>query len=134
MVPVTTMSPSSCVARRKVLSCCKRFRNWLVTASVNRGSSSNTTNQSGVGSRVSHTAELEFRVKPIETTQLQADLQAMLNRSSTLKNPNAVTVVLEGPVAILRGKVADEDEKRLVEGMMRLTPGIRGVRNELLVP
>ena len=105
------------------------------TASVGRGGSTGgSTNQSGVGSRVSHTAELKFKVPAIATAQLQADLQGMVSRSSSLKNPSGVTVVVEGPIAILRGKVADDDEKRLVEGMLRLTPGVRGVRNELQVP
>jgi osmotically-inducible protein OsmY len=35
---------------------------------------------------------------------------------------------------ILRGRVADDDERRLAEGMVRMEPGVREVRNELIIP
>jgi len=40
-------------------------------------------------------------------------------------------VEAQGEVIVLRGRVADEDERRLVEGMVRLEPGVHEVRNEL---
>ena len=38
-----------------------------------------------------------------------------------------------GNVIVLRGKVASEDERRLVEGMVRLEPGVHDVQNDLEV-
>jgi osmotically-inducible protein OsmY len=34
----------------------------------------------------------------------------------------------------LRGSVKNEDEARLIEGVVRLTPGVGQIRNELLFP
>ena len=62
---------------------------------------------------------------------LRVDLQAMVSRSSAIRTPANVRVEADGNVIVLRGRVADEDEKRLVEGMVRLEPGVREVRNEL---
>ena len=36
-------------------------------------------------------------------------------------------------VVILRGKVGSEDQKKLAAAMARLEPGVREVRNELVV-
>ena len=45
--------------------------------------------------------------------------------------PDQVQVVIDGPWVVLRGSVANDREARVVEGMVRLTPGVRGIRNEL---
>jgi osmotically-inducible protein OsmY len=42
-------------------------------------------------------------------------------------------VEVDGQTVILKGKVPSEDERRLAEGLIRLTPGVRAVRNELIV-
>ncbi len=96
------------------------------TASIS-GSSSQQQNTA----RVHHTAELKFPVRQVNVPQLQTDLQGIVNRSSAIKNPSAVTVQMDGRVAVLRGQVTNDDERRLVEGMIRLTPGVQGVVNEL---
>jgi hypothetical protein len=64
----------------------------------------------------------------------RADLQSIVNRSITSINaPSGVNVGMNQGVVILRGNVATADEKRLVENMLRLHPGVREVRNELEV-
>jgi osmotically-inducible protein OsmY len=57
----------------------------------------------------------------------------MLARSPSIRQPSAITVEVVGTTAVLRGRVSDEDEKRLVEGMVALEPGVHEVRNELQV-
>ena len=47
---------------------------------------------------------------------------------------STVRVEVVGTTVILRGRVADEDERRLVEGMVRLEPGVQVVQNELTIP
>src|SRR5262249_38996831 len=66
-------------------------------------------------------------------SRLQADLQDVLARSSRLSNGNGLRVTVENGTVVLRGSVPPLRERRLAEGMMRLTPGVADVRNELLV-
>ena len=64
--------------------------------------------------------------------ELQAQLAAMLARSSAISRAANVAVAVEpGSTVILSGRVADEEERRLVEGMVRLTPGVRRIENRL---
>lgn len=64
----------------------------------------------------------------------RADLQSIVNRAGTsISTPAGVNVGMNQGVVILRGNVATADEKRLVENMLRLHPGVREVRNELEV-
>ena len=56
-------------------------------------------------------------------------------RSSNIANAKGISVVAgEGGVVVLKGAAKDEDEARLIEGMIRLTPGVRSVQNELKFP
>ena len=80
---------------------------------------------------VSYAATVRFAAPPVEVTVVRADLQGLLNRSSALSRPGSVRVEADGNAIVLRGRVADEDEQRLVEGMVRLEPGVHEVRNEL---
>ena len=86
------------------------------------------------GTRLAYAATVAFRPRPILPSQLQADLRATLDRSTAIKNAKGIQVQVEGQTAVLRGTVGDEDERRMAEGLVRLTPGVRQVRNELQVP
>lgn len=61
-------------------------------------------------------------------------LQQILMRSSALANPGAIQVLQEDAVIVLRGQVGTDRERRLAESILRLTPGVREVRNELVLP
>ncbi len=80
---------------------------------------------------ISYTATLRFASPAIVPAQMQADLQTVIGRSSMIANPGAIAISMEGPVVVLRGNVKDEDEARTAEGMIRLSPGVKQVRNEL---
>jgi osmotically-inducible protein OsmY len=41
---------------------------------------------------------------------------------------------MDGSTVVLRGSVRDDHERRLAEALVRLTPGVRAVRNELTAP
>ena len=94
-------------------------------------------NQSGIviplPRQISYTATLSFKAPVATMPQMATDLRATLDRSTMLGNPRGVTLAMDGGVVVLSGKVATDDEVRLVEGMVRLTPGVRDVRNELKV-
>jgi len=104
-------------------------------------SSSSQNSQSGAGYNIrrlpAYATTLKIRdlPPPPTATQVQSDLQAMLaqtlTQSSDLDRRDSVRVVIDGQAVVLRGQVADDDERRLVENMVKLTPGVNQVRNEL---
>lgn len=64
---------------------------------------------------------------------LQGNLRSILDRSSYLRNPRAVQVRAGNGIVRLTGQVASDKERRLVEGMVRTTPGVANVLNDLKV-
>jgi hypothetical protein len=75
---------------------------------------------------------LNFAAPPRLEVQHRADLQSIVGRSTTtLRAPAGVAVTMDSGAVVLRGTVATPDEKRLVENMLRLHPGVHDVRNEL---
>jgi osmotically-inducible protein OsmY len=74
-------------------------------------------------------------VPPIAATQVQSELQTLVSQSTlALKHPENVRVEVNGDTVILRGRVADEEERRLIVGMIRLEPGVHQVIDQLTVP
>lgn len=62
---------------------------------------------------------------------VRTDLQGIISRSSRLPSRGNIQVLSEGDTIVLRGQVRDERERRLAEGVLRLSPGVYQVRNEL---
>ena len=65
--------------------------------------------------------------------QVQADASDAIARSSMLKNKDSIRVVTNGPVVLLNGSVGSETERLTAEGMVRMTPGVADVQNNLVV-
>jgi hypothetical protein len=65
--------------------------------------------------------------------QARPDLQAVLERSSRLSSRDTIQVGMVGPVVVLRGTVLNEHDRRLAEGLIRLSPGVHEIRNELAI-
>jgi hypothetical protein len=81
-----------------------------------------------------YTTAIGFRYRPPTVSQLQPNLQQVIDRSSTLTSSgNTVRVSVDGQTVVLRGSVADDHDRRLAESLVRLTPGVNAVRNELAV-
>jgi hypothetical protein len=83
---------------------------------------------------ISYTAVVRFAPPPMTAPVIHATARAVLDRSISLSNPRGIEVVPNGAVVILRGTVRDADEAQLAENMLRLTPGISDVKNELKFP
>ncbi len=81
--------------------------------------------------QIAYTAQLKFAVPPMPAPRLQADLRGVIDRARLTANPAGVQVLVDGNAVVLRGAVADGDEARLVEGLVRLTPGVGRISNEL---
>ncbi|QJW96857.1 BON domain-containing protein [Frigoriglobus tundricola] len=111
------------------------------TGSVNRGTSGNNnqnTNQiSGIlipiQVQMTYSSQMRFAVPPVQATQMQADLRGAIDGS--ISNPKSVQVITDANNnVVLRGSVKDDDEVRLIEGLVRITPGVGAITNELTVP
>jgi hypothetical protein len=107
------------------------------TATISRSITTTTqqpvyTSTVGTPRAPSYVTGLGFRVAPPPPERLQGELRDMIARSTRLSTKEKVRVEMDGETVVLQGSVADEAERRLVEGMVRLTPGVREVRNELV--
>lgn len=101
------------------------------------GTASVNSNYGPVGSVVTpitFAAEVRFPAPAIQAPQLQADLLGVINRTSVIRQPGNIRIEVTGNTVILRGRAADDDERRLIEGMVRLEPGVHQVINQLTVP
>lgn len=96
-----------------------------------------TSTQSGIliplPVQINYVAQMRFPTPPVPTTQLQTDVRRTIDTGG-LTNPKAVQVITDGTNITLRGAVTDYDEARLAEGLVRLTPGVGGIANELTFP
>ena len=64
-------------------------------------------------------------------TTIQPNLQNIVSGASRLPSRDRIQVVTDGDTIVLRGQVRDDRERRLAERLIRLSPGVRVVRNEL---
>ncbi len=80
-----------------------------------------------------YSVAIGFQPQLATPVQLQSDVQQMLAGSLSLAPQRDIRVAMNGPVVVLRGSVASDQDRQLAEGMVRLTPGISDVRNELVV-
>jgi osmotically-inducible protein OsmY len=67
------------------------------------------------------------------TAQLQSSLQSVVAQSQRLSPNRSVNVAMDGNTVVLQGYVDSPRDRRIAEGIMRVTPGVRDVRNELQV-
>lgn len=84
--------------------------------------------------QIAYSSQIQFKMPAGNLLpQLQSDLRGSIDRvpSTMLANPSAVKVEVDGRSVVLRGTVRDEEESHLVEGLVRLTPGVAGIKNEL---
>jgi hypothetical protein len=73
-----------------------------------------------------------FDAPPIVLTELQMTIARDIAHSRDVSNPGSIQVSTEaGGIVVLRGNVKDAREAKIIEGMVRVTPGVHGVKNEL---
>lgn len=76
-----------------------------------------------------------FEVRPAPAAgALRADLQAVVARSDRLQSRDNIRVTSDGEAIVLSGQVGTERERQLAERIIRMTPGVREVRNDLTFP
>ena len=66
-------------------------------------------------------------------TDLHTRVRDAINRSSQLQGKHNIQVSLDGDTLVLSGTVGSDHERRLAEGLARITPGVNGVplRNDI---
>jgi hypothetical protein len=101
------------------------------TATVNRNTNSQNANATGIRRAPSYSTALGFPYRPPASPRLQADVQQVIANSSRLPSRASIQVSMDGRIVVLKGTVEDDHERSLAEALVRLTPGIEGVRNEL---
>jgi osmotically-inducible protein OsmY len=116
------------------------------SANVNRGGTatiSGTGNTQGfagassVGIRrnPSYSTIVGFDYAAPSPASMQSKAQETIaNASRQLKSKDSILVEMDGETLVLRGSAASANERRLAEALVRMTPGIYDVRNELQVP
>lgn len=97
-------------------------------------------NQSGSGQsstrQVRPRYRLGFDFAPKPAADITSRIDVQLNRL-TESNPQFAGVevaINEQGIAELRGQAPTEDARRLIENIIRMEPGVRGVDNQLAVP
>jgi len=74
-----------------------------------------------------------FPYEPLTVSQLRNEAQNVLARSNALTMKDSIKVKVDGQTLVLEGQVRSDQEKRLVENMVRLTPGARSIQNNLQI-
>jgi hypothetical protein len=98
------------------------------------GGYGSTASSSTAARRVpTYSAILGFSNASPVSSGLQNNLQQMLSQSAALPSNRNIQIAMDGSTVVLQGWTADDHERRLAEGMVRLTPGVHDVRNELQV-
>jgi hypothetical protein len=115
---------------------------YLNAPTTNNSSAASTTTNAGTGFSTQPTPRnpayytvlaSDIPTKIYAPSKLNADLNAMFAKSTHFKDPQAIQVQVVDGIVLLRGQVASERERDRAEGLLRLTPGVRGVQNELQI-
>ena len=83
---------------------------------------------------VASAVRVRFQTPALSQAAMTSDISTAIGRSSFLTAPANIQVHHDGQHVVLRGQVKDEEEARTAEGIARLTPGVRTVKNELIFP
>jgi hypothetical protein len=75
----------------------------------------------------------ESPVGVVTNPRLSEELQRQFTGSARFGAGNNIKVAVENNVVVLRGKVAGEHERDLAEMLVRLSPGVYNVQNDLQV-
>ena len=96
-------------------------------------------NSSGLRRNLPYSAEVNFEGTPTNPDAAAAIMeQRMLNnvtdmlaRSSRVQAASNIQISMDQGVLVLSGKVGTDKERRVLEAMVRMTPGVRDLRNDV---
>ena len=96
----------------------------------------NAANANSPLSRFRPMQKVAFEYAASTPVVIQARAQALVEKTLVKLPPvpnSSVEVTMEESEAVLKGTVARERDKMLLEQLLRLEPGVRSIRNELTV-
>lgn len=91
------------------------------------------TQQSATEPQIRFRITLGFSHPRPAATKISATFARRLNRIPQLPSARSVAVTMEDRTVVLAGQVDSEREKRLIEKLAMMEPGVAEVRNELTV-
>lgn len=77
--------------------------------------------------------EVDFDVIPREPRSVEQEIARHLQEDSTRDRFGQIEVSLEGETATMRGTVASANDRAVAEALVLFEPGVRVVRNQLVV-
>jgi hypothetical protein len=86
--------------------------------------------------QIAYASQVQFKMPANAVIPpLQNEVRSAISRipTSMVANPAAVQVDVDGRTVTLRGQVRDDEELHLLEGLVRLTPGVGTIKNELTI-
>src|SRR5262249_830558 len=99
------------------------------TSGLNMNAAGSILNRRGPA----YTVAVTFPYEPPGASQLRNEAQNVLARSRAVTLRDSIRVKADGQTLVLEGRVRSEQEKRLAENMVRLTPGARSIQNNLQI-
>lgn len=99
----------------------------------------NASTQSGIlipiPTQIAYTATMQFPTPPVAAGRIVADIRSVIDATPMIANSKAIQIITDANNNVtIRGTAKDDEEARLVEGLVRLTPGVGSIRNELAAP
>jgi osmotically-inducible protein OsmY len=100
-----------------------------------RGGYGTTGAATGASTAPNFVTTVGFDAPRIAPTRMQTEVSQALANSTALAGSKGIKVAFDraGNV-LLTGQVASDHDRLLAEGLVRMTPGVHEVRNELQVP
>lgn len=77
--------------------------------------------------------EVGFEITPRDTKSVQVEIERHLREDSARDRFGQIEVSLEGETATMRGTVASANDRSVAEALVLFEPGVRTVRNQLVV-
>lgn len=105
----------------------------------------NPVNSTGIRRNLPYAAEINFDGRSGRSESEQGNMAAMAEqrlvnevatvvaRSTRLPSAGNVVVSMDQGFLVLRGSVGTDKERRVLEAMVRMTPGVREIRNEVRI-
>jgi hypothetical protein len=81
-----------------------------------------------------YVVSVEFAHPTITSGKLLEEVRTLLGRTQSLSQDTKIQAVLDGGILVLRGIAADDHDRRLAESIVRLTPGVHDVVNQIRLP
>ncbi len=108
--------------------------NSATTVKNTTGTNGEGFNTQGIPKTPAYVTVLSKNVPYVQhnSSKLQETLLSTLANVPFMQGKKGVLLAVDGSTVFLKGEVEDEAKRRVLEGVVRMTPGVRNVVNELV--